>query len=225
MQENQKDREWALVSERWLWGDRFEEVRVLFAGRGLDQGQDRSLEILLPAGIAGAWARQIHSCRVLDADPGENPEGDALVTDKPELAVAVVTADCVPVLLASRTRVGAVHAGWRGLVSQILPATLQRFEEPIERAWIGPSIGACCYEVGEEVAQQVCSVSSEKVRHAGARRPHLDLAEAAAFQLRSAGVKSIVRVGGCTRCEEQRLWSYRRDGQSAGRNLAVIWRG
>lgn len=225
MQENQTDREWAVVSTRWCWSDRFEATRVFFSGRGADGGTARALEALLPGGISAAWARQIHSCRVLRAEPGENPEGDALVTKEPGLAVAVVTADCVPVLLTSRFRVAAVHAGWRGLVSRILPAAIQRFEEPIDRAWIGPSIGACCYEVGEDVAEQVCRASCETIRREKpGRRPHLDLAAAAAFQLRAAGVEEIVPVGGCTRCEEQKLWSYRRDGSSAGRNLAAIWR-
>ena len=96
MQEIRTDREWVCVSGRWCWSDRLEATRVLFAGRGSIAGEGAPLEELLPEGVSGAWPRQIHSCRVLQAVPGMNPEGDALVTEELDLAVAVVTADCVP---------------------------------------------------------------------------------------------------------------------------------
>lgn len=174
-----------------------------------------------------AWLVQTHSANVVLAQAGENGEGDALVTDRPNLALSVVTADCVPVLLASPRQVAAVHAGWRGLVQRILPAALERFEGSSAdvTAWIGPAIGPCCYEVGYEVAEEVVGVSSPLVVHPGTRgRPHLDLHAAAALQLAAYGVREIRRVAHCTQCSNQELWSYRRDGKMAGRNQAVVWR-
>jgi YfiH family protein len=134
----------------------------------------------------------------------------------------VVTADCVPVLLAGPQGLAAVHAGWRGLVGGVIPATLERMGGA-ETAWIGPAIGPCCYEVGEEVAEQVAAVGGT-VLPGPAGRPHLDLAAAARHQLKAAGVGEVRSVASCTRCEAERLYSYRREGKGVGRNVAYIWR-
>ena len=176
---------------------------------------------------ACAWARQVHSATVLDARPGINGAGDALVTNRRALAVAVVTADCVPVLLAGEGRIVAVHAGWRGLAQSILPRALERLEADASSitAWIGPAIGPCCYEVGIEVSEKVVAASSENVASDGPRgRPHLDLVAAARFQLARHGVTDVRTLSVCTRCDDTRLWSYRREGPGAGRNVAAIWR-
>ena len=209
----------------WSWDDRSGELNVLFTGKGGSAGDSLGSE--LPEGVRPAWLQQIHSAMVRPGRPGFCGEGDALITSERGVAVSVVTADCVPVLLASGNQVAAVHAGWRGLVQRILPATLSQFEEPADRirAWIGPAIGPCCYEVGEEVADQVVEVSSEEISRPGPRgRPHLDLVAVAELQLAEAGVHRVQRVGLCTRCAASELWSYRRDGKGAGRNHAWIWR-
>ena len=86
-------------------------------------------------------------------------------------------------------------------------------------AWIGPTIGPCCYEVGEEVAGQF---PAEAVVPGPAGRPHLDLVAAARLQLGSAG--EVRTVADCTRCEGERLYSFRREGRGVGRNVAFIWR-
>ncbi len=185
------------------------------------------LRRVLPSGVEPAWPRQVHSATVLDACPGRNPAGDALVTDRHELAVAVVTADCVPVLLAGDRWVAAVHAGWRGLAQSILPAAIERLRATSGAitAWIGPAIGPCCYEVGHDVADRVKAASTgEVVRSGGHGRPHLDLVAAARSQLEGSGDVRINVVEACTRCDDTRLWSYRRDGPGAGRNVAAIWR-
>ncbi|KAB2959206.1 MAG: polyphenol oxidase family protein, partial [Thermoanaerobaculia bacterium] len=132
---------------------------ALFLGRGAPaRGASISPE-LLPESVAPAWLRQVHSARVLEAAAGACGEGDALVTGRAGVAATVATADCVPVLLAVPGAVAAVHAGWRGVVAGVVPAALERVRErgDLARAvaWIGPSIGPCCYEVGEEVAAQV----------------------------------------------------------------------
>ncbi len=224
-----------------VWEDRRGDVEVRFVGRGPAGGRDEVLARVREPGEPGfpvawpvAWAKQIHSARVLSiVDPGECGEGDALRTDRTGLALAVVTADCVPVLLAGPPedpRIAAVHAGWRGLVAGVIPATLRALGGPQGgpegwTAWIGPAIGPCCYEVGDEVAEQIAAASTpEAVARQPAGRPHLDLVRAAAHQLEAAGVVDITVLPLCTRCEEARLSSYRREGKGGGRNLAYIWR-
>ena len=91
-------------------------------------------------------------------------------------------------------------------------------------AWIGPAIGPCCYEVGEDVASEVESASGcEVVIRRPGRKPHLDLVLAASKQLAGLGLGSISSSGCCVRCDSD-WWSYRRDGATAGRNYAFIWR-
>lgn len=213
--------------EFWIWRSGEGAARVLFAGKGPPLTREETMQRLLPPGIAPAWLRQIHSRRVVDARPGDNGEGDALVTSETGLALGIITADCVPVLFAASGRTAAAHAGWRGLASRLLPATLERLGVPGREltAWIGPAIGPCCYEVGSEVASEVAAASRDRVIRPGSRGlPHLDLQAAAAVQLQECGVEDVRRVAVCTRCAADRLWSYRRDGKAAGRNLSLIWR-
>ncbi|MEA2694999.1 MAG: purine-nucleoside/S-methyl-5-thioadenosine phosphorylase / adenosine deaminase [Acidobacteriota bacterium] len=210
-----------------VWEDRLGDVEIRFVGRGPAGGRDEVLARIGEPDLPVAWAKQIHSARVLPAlSPGECGEGDALTTDRPGLALAVVTADCVPVLLAGPSGIAAVHAGWRGIASGVIPATLSALGNPAGwTAWIGPAIGPCCYEVGEDVAEQIAaaSTSGAVVPYPGGS-PHLDLLRAATHQLRAAGVADVTALTLCTRCETEKLSSYRREGKGAGRNLAFIWR-
>ncbi len=201
-------------------------AEAYFGGKGPRLEREATLRRVLPGGIAPAWLEQVHSAEVLDARPGRNGPGDALTTKRPRLALAVVTADCVPVLMAGGGRIAAVHAGWRGLAESILPAAIGRFESDPDAivALVGPAIGPCCYEVGPEVAEKVCAASAGDVMRDGRRgRPHLDLTAAAKTQLERCGVHRIRKIEACTRCDESCLWSYRRDGAGAGRNVAAIW--
>lgn len=210
------------------WRSNLGETEVFFGGKGpegLDLGP--ALGRIVPEGVEKSWLKQVHSATVLEARPGNCGPGDGLVTRRKDLALAVVTADCVPVLLAGERIVAAVHAGWRGIAQSILPEAVKRLNErstgPVT-AWIGPAIGPCCYEVGDDVAGKVCAVSSQDVAITGPRgRPHLDLAQAARIQLKRSGTVRVSTVGVCTRCNENHLWSYRREGPGAGRNIAAIW--
>lgn len=170
-----------------------------------------------------AGLKQIHSNLVLIADrEGMCGEGDALVTDRPGLAVAVRTADCYPILLAdSRNRaVAAVHAGWRGTRTHIVERAMEKMKvefgsSPSDvHAAIGPGVGVCCYEVGEEVARQF----------GGSGRMHLDLASENRKQLEAAGVapQNIEALGVCTFCDAERFFSYRREKEKAGRMTSYI---
>lgn len=212
------------------WEEDHADVRVRFVGRGPSPERAAALAAVDDPGGAPlrlAWPRQIHSARVLAARPGECGEGDALVTEEAGLAVAVATADCVPILLAGPRGLAAVHAGWRGLAANVAAAAVATLdaERTAVVAWIGPAIGPCCYEVGEEVATQVAAASAPRVieRHA-APRPHLDLQLAARLQLERCGVRAVNTVVRCTRCHPDELWSFRRDGRAVGRNLAFVWR-
>ncbi len=200
-------------------------IAVRFTGRGPRGERAETLRAIGEADSAASWARQVHGATLLAARPGSCGEGDALFTADSGLALSIATADCVPVLLASPAGIAAVHAGWRGLVQGVLAPAVGALGDPgAVHAWIGPAIGLCCYEVGDEVASAVTAASGADVAQPGPRgRPHLDLAAAARVQLESAGVASIDLLVSCTQCDE-RLWSYRRDGAGAGRNLAFIWR-
>lgn len=213
----------------WVWGGSAGGAEVRFVGRGPAAPRQR---VLARAGgvprLPVAWLRQVHSDRVREAGVGECGEGDALWTDRPRLALAVATADCVPLVLAGGGLVAAVHAGWRGIVAGVVPATVATLDAAASQlaAWIGPAIGPCCYEVSDEVAAQVVEASTAAVARpspAGGERPHLDLVAAVEHQLAGAGVERIERLACCTRCAGEWLWSYRREGTGAGRNLAFAW--
>ena len=199
-------------------------VSVRFYGKGLPRGPEAALAEHLPPSTRLAWAEQIHSADVVRAEGGCAGPGDALITDRTGLALAVVTADCVPVLVVAGEEIAAIHAGWRGVVARVVPATLDRCNRIPEVAWIGPAISGAAYEVGPDVAAKVVGVSNTSVvsQPPGAR-PRVDLAQAVRIQLEEAGVRDIRVVDRCTFSNDA-LWSYRRDGSAAGRNYSVIWR-
>lgn len=177
-------------------------------------------------------AKQVHGHDVVEAatvDPDEPPpEADALVCRRDDgLVVGVLTADCVPVLVADEagTIAAAIHAGWRGVVAEIVERTLAVVTAagvaPSRlRAAIGPCIEQAAFEVGEEVAQRFAPAFVDR----SAARAHVDLVAAVRAQLQRAGVPaaSIERVGACTHAHPQRYFSFRRDGAGIGQMLAFI---
>ncbi len=182
----------------------------------------------LPA-LPMATLRQIHSARIVDAhgEAGLLGEGDALVADTPGLAVGIRTADCVPILLVDVEHrvVAAIHAGWRGTVQQIAPLTLRHMEENYGTAKssvfaaIGPAIGECCYEVGAEVASEFGKTG---VPDDG--KANLDLKAINFEQLRAEGVPvtQVVQCNRCTKCDSADFFSFRGEGQKAGRMTSWI---
>jgi hypothetical protein len=168
--------------------------------------------------------KQIHSatCVFAAGRSGNLGQGDALLENTPGAAVAVKTADCLPILLvdARHRAVAAVHAGWRGTVAGIAPRAVvsmgEHFgTEPSDlTAAIGPGIGRCCYEVGPEVAQ-----------HFGeAGRARIDLADTNRKQLIQVGVSParIYTADLCTMCSPAEFHSYRRDREQAGRMYSFV---
>jgi len=166
-----------------------------------------------------ATLKQIHSaeCVAGGGRGGVLGAGDALLEQTPGAVVAVKTADCVPILLVDPTHraVAAVHAGWRGIVAGIAQHAVAALSAQFGsragdlHAAIGPAIGACCYEVGAEVAAQFGRTG----------RAHIDLAESVRRQLETAGVgpQRTYLSGLCTSCRFEEFYSYRRDREAAGR--------
>jgi polyphenol oxidase len=171
-----------------------------------------------------ATLKQIHSatCVAAEGRAGQLGQGDALVENTPGSVVAVKTADCIPVLLVDERRraVAAVHAGWRGtadgIVRRAVAAMHERFgSAPADLdAAIGPGIGACCYEVGPEVA----------ARFGIEGRVRLDLPAVNRRQLLDAGVmaRRIYTSSLCTMCHPREMHSFRRDREAAGRQHSFV---
>jgi YfiH family protein len=183
-----------------------------------------------------AWLEQVHGRDVLRLDDSGLPAArvaDAAVTGMPGRVLAVLTADCLPVLFARAdgTRVGVAHAGWRGLAAGVLEATLAQMDAaPGEvMAWIGPGIGAAAYEVGAEVrASCLAACGGAAAAFFAPGRPghwQFDLAGLARHRLETAAVASIHGGRWCTHAEPERFFSHRRDGaeRPTGRMATLIW--
>jgi len=151
---------------------------------------------------------------------------DALLSDERNVALGIKVADCLPVTMidSAHSVVANIHSGWRGAASQITALTIDKleretaFEAASATAWLGPSIRSCCFEVGEEVAIQFPQKFVERTK----AKPHVDLVSFTAHVLESRGIQRVVDTGLCTRCEGSIFHSYRRDGKTGGRNLAVV---
>jgi YfiH family protein len=195
--------------------------------------------------------KQVHGGRVVEAEVPPATEADAIVARASgatratratranattPIAVGVRVADCVPILLADTQSgdVAAVHAGWRGVVARVVPAavavlsggrSLTTANGGALLATIGPCIGACCFEVGSDVAAQIARACDARVvvRDDGLRA-YVDLRAAVRTQLMASGLAAtdIDDVPGCTKHDAARFHSYRRDGDSSGRMLAAI---
>jgi len=200
-------------------------------------------ELKLIAGrhdFAVTTARQVHGDTILKVSNGAAGVagvGDGLLTDAPNLYVGVTAADCVPLLLLEPGRrvAAAVHAGWRGTAAGIAVRAVARMTEEygVEpsavHAALGPSIGPCCYEVGQEVAEQIGANWAEELKRAW--RPHgvkgyLDLRGVNEAQLVAAAVPpgQIHRVGPCTACEVELFFSYRKEGKTGSQLSFIGWR-
>jgi polyphenol oxidase len=182
---------------------------------------------------------QVHGVQSLTVDARDQAgdvrarQGDIVLSNDPDAACAVRVADCVPILLGDRRSgaVAAVHAGWRGTAQNVVGAAIRALRELGPRdvellAAVGPHIGACCFEVGDDVAATLRDASSDHdvVKQGPRGRPHVSLRRIVHAQLLDAGVspECIDHVRGCTMCDPQRFYSYRRDGWRCGRHLCAI---
>jgi YfiH family protein len=220
------------------------DIVIAVSERGLAPEGDPSPTATLARGLARALglgeipivrATQVHGAaarHVRDAHPAgtvlDAGSCDILVTALPGIALVVQTADCVPVILAGPNAIGVAHAGWRGSTKNAAAAAVDELSRlgvspPRMRAWLGPSIGPCCYEIGGEVAAQF---AGEFARRSCAGRYTLDLSAVNRSQLEAAGVPSanISQHPSCTRCGGEKFASYRRDGAAAGRMITLVAR-
>lgn len=192
----------------------------------------RQLQPILGLPSAPHWLRQVHGTRVIVAAPRlPEPQADAAVAREPDTVLAILSADCLPVLLCSRDgrEVAAAHAGWRGLAAGVLEATLAAMhsDPSLCLAWLGPCIGASAYEVGEDVRQAFVNGAhvhaAEAFTATRAGHWHCDLAMLARQCLLHAGVGGVYG-GGFDTMGDARFYSYRRDGVRSGRFASLIWR-
>lgn len=189
----------------------------------------RRLRALLPA--EPLWLEQVHGCAVADAaSTAPAPVADAVIARAPGAVCAVMTADCLPVLLCDDegSVVAAAHAGWRGLCEGVLEATVARMAVPAAglQAWLGPAIGARAFEVGDEVraAFLVRDGAAAQAFSAGPvpGKWFADLCLLARQRLAAAGVLRVSGGQWCTHADSARFYSFRRDG-ACGRMATLIW--
>lgn len=189
----------------------------------------RRLADQLPA--SPRWLKQVHGTDLIHLDDWQSGiQADAAWTDRPDQVAAILTADCLPVLLAHRSDplVAAVHAGWRGLAGGILEQSVAALPSLPEElvAWIGPGIGAGAYEVGEPVRDTFLACDRRLAECFVPTRPgHFlaDLKAIAASVLKRAGIETILDSGLCTAADPARFYSYRRDQGRTGRQASLIW--
>jgi YfiH family protein len=175
--------------------------------------------------VAAGWQQHGTELRDWDGPPAadfgapadELPQVDGHLTGEDGLGLLVFVADCLPVALASRDRVAMLHCGWRPLAGGLVEKAVERFDEPPAAA-VGPGIGRCCYEVGEEVLERFADIDGV------ADGRMLDLRAVAEAKLRAAGVERIEHLDHCTSCRPDLYFSHRRDHGVTGRQAGMVVR-
>ena len=203
------------------------------------QANRERLKELLPH--APIWLNQVHGITVYDADMQQEQDktADAAVTTRADCVLAIMTADCLPVVLSDEQGqvIGAAHAGWRGLCAGVLEETVKVMRQKMAhlgigqqgiRAWIGPAISYDCFEVGEEVLQaftefdqQVAQFFKPHPRHVG--KWFADLPAIAKYRLEAQDIREVELSHYCTFQNEQLFYSYRREAPT-GRLATFVWK-
>ncbi len=191
-----------------------------------------ALQQALDLPSAPRWLQQVHGVQVAQLGPLSTtvePKADAVVSHWSGTVLAILTADCLPVLFCADdgSEIGAAHAGWRGLAAGVLEATLAQMHSPRARvlAWLGPCIGISSYEVGQDVRAAFVARDAAAAECFVPTRPghwRCDLASLARQRLHAAGVKRI-HGGGFDTFTDGRCYSYRRDGARSGRFASLVW--
>lgn len=223
------------VSDPWWFTARlgsaefgFTDARTdLGRGSGADGRPVPAVEAVAAAfgGARPALMHQVHGADIALANPDETPSVDALLVDRPGVVAIVRVADCTPLVLIDPDRplAAVVHAGRVGLASGVVPAAIaalrSRGAERLE-AWVGPRACGGCYEVPQEMADEVARIEPAARAITRWNTPALDIGAGVVAQLRRADV-IVHDLGGCT-IEDEQFWSYRRQGESAGRHGAVV---
>jgi polyphenol oxidase len=170
-------------------------------------------------GRPSAWVRQVAGDGVVRVSgSGFAGDADALVTSEEDLCLAVAVADCVPVALVGEHEVGLVHSGWRGTLAGLAGKTAGEMEDLALRAYIGPCIRECCYEVSEELAQEFAYRFGSEV----VSGRNLSLPAAIQADLERSGAVEVFDLGLCTGCLPHLFYSHRKQGPLTGRSLAAV---
>ncbi len=189
----------------------------------------QNLKMMLSLPDDPFWLDQIHSSKVICIDGKcQNIQADASYSLKPGIVCAVLTADCLPVLLCNGqgTKIAAIHAGWRGLLEGIIENTVYELKDENLLAWLGPAIGAMNFEVGNDVYDAFCYKSghySTVFRNIGPEKWLLNIYTLARLILKNVGVDKVYGGDFCTVSDQDYFFSYRRDGIT-GRMASLIWR-
>jgi polyphenol oxidase len=219
---------------------RYESLNLSYFLGDQKEAVDRNWELLraqTPALGEVALVNQVHGIDVrrVDANFGERPDGDGMVAQGDKIFLGIFTADCVPILMVDKVHrvVGALHAGWRGLIGGIVGAGIRAMTEAGAaladlQVAMGPSIGLCCFEVDSSLADRFAREIPGAVRHRRAGLPgkaYVDLRGIINDQFEAAGVdaENILSVGPCSKCESNRFFSRRAaGGKVTGVQLSFI---
>jgi len=183
------------------------------------------LRALLPA--EPNWLTQVHGAEVVTFPGSDEVEADASVTRTSGVVCAVMTADCLPLLLcaADASVVAAVHCGWRGLLAGVIDRALDVMANEDLYAWLGPAIGPGAYQIGNDVADQLQRAGrapADAFTDDGPGKQRCDLYRIARAQLEARGVQRVSGGDRCTGTESDTFFSHRRDG-ATGRQATLIW--
>lgn len=203
---------------------------------GEDEGIVRANRALLERSMrlpsTPRWMQQVHgdrSLRVNEEVFADEQQADAAFTTQIDIVLAILTADCLPILLCAEdgSEIAAIHAGWRGLSAGIIESCTSRLRAAKSNlmAWLGPAIGPTSYEVGDEVRNVFMAKSPDATTAFGPTRTghwSCDLYDLARQRLRAAGIDRIYG-GGLDTFSDPRFYSYRRDGARSGRFASLIW--
>lgn len=183
--------------------------------------------LVLPA--EPVWLEQTHSIIAIDAAQSTSlQQADASYTDQADIVCAVMTADCLPLLICSTDgqKIAAIHAGWKGLLAGIISNTLAALKTTNVLVWLGPAIGAASFEVGAEVREAFVEKFppfAAGFKQISEHKYLADIYQLARIELAERGVQAVYGGGLCTYTDKERFYSYRRDAKT-GRMATLIWR-
>lgn len=177
------------------------------------------------------WIKQTHSNIAVPANhQHKHKEADASYATTPNQVCAVLTADCLPILVTNKkgTAVAAIHAGWKGLGNSIIENTLEKFNDPAEEllVWLGPAIGPSKFLVRADVRNYFIeqdALAEQAFEIANETQWLANLYQLATFRLQKSGITNIFGGNFCTYTDQDRFYSYRRDGNPTGRMVSLIW--
>lgn len=176
------------------------------------------------------WLTQIHGATAIELPCDSiEPEADASYTRQPDVVCAVITADCLPILITNKsgTEVAAIHAGWRGLLNGVIEQTLAKLKSPPKEtiSWLGPAIGPAVFELNEDILVDFLNKDPQNRAAFSEKNGQLlaDIYQLAKISLNTCGVHEVYGGDYCTYRQENLFYSSRRDHGNTGRMATLIW--